>query len=352
MGRNRRGVATTNLSFIDAMSVGLGAAILLFMILHHATEVRSTQKHHAIAENVSELEDEVLKKRQAAEQQAAALERTEQQLRAARARAQALRQELQVPPQDDESSEQRVEELQARVKELQERVDKLRSSQQADAVRAREGEGRRQYLTGMDVRGRRILVLMDTSASMLDETLVNVILRRNRSEAIQKQSPKWRWALEAVDWLSTQIPESAQFQIYSFNTQVESVVEGTTGQWLTVGDGQQLNTTIRKLRERVPKGGTSLARAFEAATKLSPQPDNIYLLTDGLPTQGNRIRTGTVRPSERMDYFNQAVRRLPRTTAVHVMLFPMEGDASAAGAFWQLARNTDGSFITPSRDWP
>lgn len=352
MARNKRAVATTNLSFIDAMSVGLGAAILLFMILHHATEVRSTQKHHAIAEKVSELEDEVLKKRQAAEQQASALERTEQQLRASRARAQAMRQELKEQPQEEAGSDREVEQLKAQVLALQQRVDELRSTQQAEAVRAREGEGRRQYLTGMDVRGKRILILMDTSASMLDETLVNVILRRNRSQASQKQAPKWRWALEASDWLSTQIPESAQFQIYSFNTQVDSVVEGTTGQWLSVGEGKQLNTAISKLRDQVPQGGTSLTRAFEAAAKLSPQPDNIYLLTDGLPTQGIRIRGGTVSPNERMGYFNEAVRRLPRSASVHIMLFPMEGDASASGAFWQLAFTTGGSFMTPSRDWP
>lgn len=351
MAKNRREITTTNLSFIDAMSVGLGAAILLFMILHHATEVRSTQKHHAIAEKVSALEEEVLKKRQTVEQQAAALQRAEEQLRAARARAQAMIQELETQPQDEGSSRD-LEELQSQVLAMQERVDELRSEQQADAVRAREGEGRRQYLTGMDVRGKRILVLMDTSASMLDETVVNVILRRNRSQASQKQAPKWRWALEAANWLSTQIPESARFQIYTFNTRTASVIEGTTGQWLRVGDGQQLNTAIKNLREQVPQGGTSLTRAFEAAARLSPQPDNIYLLTDGLPTQGSNIRGGTVNPNERANYFNQAVNRLPRSTSVHVMLFPMEGDARAAGAFWQLAQTTSGSFMTPSRDWP
>jgi len=30
----------------------------------------------------------------------------------------------------------------------------------------------------------------------------------------------------------------------------------------------------------------------------------------------------------------------------------MEGDAWAAAAFWALAINSQGSFMTPSRDWP
>jgi len=33
-------------------------------------------------------------------------------------------------------------------------------------------------------------------------------------------------------------------------------------------------------------------------------------------------------------------------------LLPMEGDAYAAAAFWKLAVDTNGSFLTPARDWP
>jgi len=31
---------------------------------------------------------------------------------------------------------------------------------------------------------------------------------------------------------------------------------------------------------------------------------------------------------------------------------PLEGDPSAAAVFWQLAQYTQGSFLTPSKDWP
>jgi hypothetical protein len=30
----------------------------------------------------------------------------------------------------------------------------------------------------------------------------------------------------------------------------------------------------------------------------------------------------------------------------------MEGDPMAAAAYWNLARTTGGSFISPSKDWP
>src|SRR3546814_11570719 len=91
----------------------------------------------------------------------------------------------------------------------------------------------------MQVKGKRVLILMDTSASMLDETVVGVIRRRNMDIATQRASPKWRWALNAVDWISTQVPASAQFQVYAFNTKTESAIAGTTGNWLAVGNGAQ-----------------------------------------------------------------------------------------------------------------
>lgn len=355
MATHRRSVTTANLSFIDAMSVGLGAVILLFMILHHAIERVASQKNHATSEKVSMLEDEVLKKRQAAAQMAAALQATRQQLRAAQAQASSLIKELK--SQDAEGSgsdDSKLASLKSEVLTLQARVDELRAKQTEaeNATRERAGEGTRQYLAGMQVKGKRILILMDTSASMLDETVVGVIRRRNMDVATQRASPKWRWALDAVDWISTQVPASAQFQVYAFNTTTESTIAGTTGNWLAVGNGAQLSAAIQNLRQRVPSGGTSLTRAFAAAAALSPQPDNIYLLTDGLPTQGATIRGGLVSADQRMNLFSEALRALPRGIAVHTLLFPMEGDPKAAGAYWELAQITAGSIVAPSRDWP
>jgi len=55
---------------------------------------------------------------------------------------------------------------------------------------------------------------------------------------------------------------------------------------------------------------------------------------------------------ERMTYFNVARGVVPRGVPVNTILYPMEGDPLAAGAYWSLALKTKGSFITPSSDWP
>ena len=157
---------------------------------------------------------------------------------------------------------------------------------------------------------------------------------------------------DAADWLSTQLPRDARFQLYVFNTPARAVRPGTDGTWLEARDTKALDDAIARLRGMAPEGGTSLENAFIAAAALSPPPDNILLLTDGLPTQGRAPRERLVSGKERLKLFERAVQALPKGVPVNTLLFPMEGDPMAAPAFWKLAIATGGSFLTPSRDWP
>ncbi len=77
---------------------------------------------------------------------------------------------------DVESREEEVKRLEAKAKE-------------SEGTKARSfiGEGDRQYLTGLKIGGQHILLAIDTSASMLDDTIVNVIRRRNMSDDGEKR---------------------------------------------------------------------------------------------------------------------------------------------------------------------
>ena len=87
--------------------------------------------------------------------------------------------------------------------------------------------------------------------------------------------------------------------------------------------------------------------------QLKPRPDNIYLLTDGLPTLGTKKATNkTISAEQRLALFKQAIQMLPAGIPVNIILFPMEGDPMAASAYWQLAQTSGGSFLTPASDWP
>ena len=110
---------------------------------------------------------------------------------------------------------------------------------------------------------------------------------------------------------------------------------------------------VDALRQEIPNGGTSLHKAFAIIPTLPSPPDNIILLTDGLPTMAGRKPHGyKVSPKKRFNHFVAATRTLPTGVPINVILYPMEGDPRAASAFWRLAINTRGSYFCPSEDWP
>ena len=110
---------------------------------------------------------------------------------------------------------------------------------------------------------------------------------------------------------------------------------------------------MENIRQQVPTGGSSLVNLILEIRQLSPIPDNVYVITDGLPTQGeNEPRGATVTGKRRLDLFGEAIDRLPKQIPINVIMFPMEGDPMASAAFWNVARVTGGAFISPSWDWP
>ena len=148
---------------------------------------------------------------------------------------------------------------------------------------------------------------------MLADEVVKVAMLRVRDEPTQKQSPKWTRALKTVDWLTSQLPVGAKFQVITFNTEAKPILDGTEGQWLEVADTPKLEAISEALREQLPSGGTSLHNAFSAVAALPDPPDNIFLLTDGLPTQGPRPpRKSTASGAERLELFRKAIRLLPK----------------------------------------
>jgi hypothetical protein len=188
---------------------------------------------------------------------------------------------------------------------------------------------------------------------MLADSVVNVIRRRNMDDDLVRKAPKWVWTMRTVEWLVAQLPPSSRFQVYLFNTEAYAAVPGSEGEWLDAADSLDLEEAVAGLREFVPGNGTSLENAFAAMADFADKPDNIFLLTDGLPTQGTKPPTKyMVSGEQRRRHFLNSLKKLPRGVPVNAILFPMEGDPEAAALFWQLAMNSNGAFIAPSRDWP
>jgi hypothetical protein len=363
MARRKRSFSTFNLSFLDIMSCGFGAVVLVFLIIDHSIEVQSQELNQDLLSEVSLLEEDIRDGEEGLVRLRNTIDEVDDRLadadgRATRIIEQTREYEALIASlvQDGFTDDEDVEKLKAELRRLEDEIQKLREAaeeQSGKSARSFVGEGRRQYLTGLNLGGRHIAILLDVSSSMLADRLVNVIRLRNMDPAVQRQADKWSRALNTVDWLTAQLPVAAEYQVLTFNTDARPALPETAGQWLEVADQAQLEQVSTALHDIVPTGGTSLANAFAALQTLTPAPDNIFLITDGLPTQGTSPPRGTtISGRDRQRLFRDAVRQLPANVPVNIILAPMEGDPMAASEFWQLARSSGGSFMSPSQDWP
>ena len=353
------------MAFLDAMTCGFGALVLFFMVISALAGKRADDLSADLRAEADRLAQVVLE----GNLKLVELRNSVDQVDDERVTAQGLSRrmlemlreiEVELATFDEQTLARRenVRQLQSDLKTLEEEAKRLSASipsneTPGDRLRSFVGDGDRQYVTGLKVGGRRILVLVDKSASMLDRRLVNILRRRNMDDDSKRNAPKWQKAVAAVDWVTTQIPRSSKFQIYSFDETSRALVDGSEGQWLDGGSADDLNKAVAALKGAVPGGGTNLARALASVGQLSPRPDNIILLVDGLPTQGLKgSNRNKVTGRQRARLFRDAVAGLETNIPVNVLLFPMEGDPEAASLYWRLAIRTGGAFLTPTRDWP
>ena len=359
----RRSFSIFSLSFLDVMSCGFGAVILIFLVMNHTTEEAERRVNVDRLADARLLDYQVLKgerelfelieRTEALKQR---MSEAEQRLASSRAALERRKDDFSKLEAESIAQRENAARLKSDLETREKEVERLRAMEEANdggRIRSFKGEGDRQYLTGMKVGGKHVFIAVDTSASMLDETIVNVIRRRNMSDDRKRAAPKWQRAIRTAEWIAAQLPLDANFQLYGFAATATSLVAGSPGQWVPLGEGRELDAAMTSLRTTVPTGGTSLANLVAALRAMQPPPDNVYLITDALPTQDeDPPRGATVDGRTRLRLFAEAIREVPAQVPVNVILFPMEGDPMAAAAFWNLARTSGGSFISPSRDWP
>ena len=185
----RRRVSPLSLAFLDVMFCGFGAVILIFLILYHATNQTNSIVDPTISAEIKKLENEVLEGQEGLLDIRNTVDDINLEIVTAQGRARQIQeqintflQELAALENSSTASIENIEKLRADVESLKEELLRLQASaldQKGDSVSQFLGDGSRQYLSGLYLGGQRILILVDTSASMLDETLVNIIRTRN-----------------------------------------------------------------------------------------------------------------------------------------------------------------------------
>ena len=364
MARKRRPFEVFSMSFLDCMSCGFGAVILFFMIIN--AQVRETTENPSdLMAETRQIEVEILDGRKnlvlaknTVENLTSEKDSAEGMIAQIIALIEELRAELAQYDSETLAEIERVEKLQTDIKTLEEEVKRLlamaeETESEGNRLREFKGEGDRQYLTGLKLGGERTLILVDRSASMLDDTIVNIIRRRNMPIDEKLRAVKWRQVVASVDWLTAQFLPGSEFQMYMFNNEVEPIIKGSEGVWLKADDATQLDEAMRVLRRTAPEGGTNMKAAMGIVLSMTPPPDNIILLVDGLPTMdGPTSKSKTVSGAERRRLFSNALRELPSNIPVNIFLYPLEGDFEAPFLYWLLAYRSGGSLISVSKDWP
>ena len=363
--RARRREPGGTLAFLDVMACGLGAAILLFLIVKHhtGTAVEPDAGEHAPAAARAG-EETLAALRQEADRLAGRIEEAERESR--------QRREPQAPAEPRDASredagrarlgelERAIRREQARNAALRKEVESIDPNQARDVIEDVQG-GEEEYLLGLKVEGRRIAILIDRSASMTDERLIDVIARKIRPDAEKRQGPKWRRTLRTARWLLHRLPAGSEVAVIAFNDRATALHGGA---WADGRDRAVLRGLFGELDRLVPTGATNLEAGLKALDRLSPPATDVYVVTDGLPTQSvsspgllsgcSSNSKGRVSGACRKLLFHASLKHSapPPGRKVHVVLLPLEGDPEAAPAYWKWTARAGGLLMTPARSWP
>ncbi len=353
---SRRRPPGFNLAFLDIMACGLGAIILIFMLVkYHSAEpdVESRALQSALANAQNENDATEISNRALA----AEIEKLKTQLRQQATRA----------AQTDDKRVAAATEMIDLTKQIA-RLQQQKAQQQsaAENIAALKKKPPRktheEHLLGLRVEGKRILILLDNSASMADERLVDIIKIKVADAATKKSAPKWRRAIAVAHWIIERIPDDSEYMIIHYNDSVKFL---SGKKWLRGDDATARADALQKLDALYPRNATNLHAALESAQTAAPRATDIYVITDSLPTEGrDRLsalrkfkacgigKKNTVSGACRRELFYAAVRGFGNDAKVNTVLLPIEGDPDAAYAYWLWSASTTGMMISPAGSWP
>jgi len=339
------------------MACGLGAVVLLFVLLKYDIGKRFDEKDNLSSElsSLQLSEKQLSKKIRVVEK----LSLEEEKLR------NELSDEISKITKELEAINQNLSSQEQTNQALKDAIETTPIQKPADVVQD-PSLGEEEYVLGLKVEGSRIAILIDHSASMTDVKLADIISRKARSDPIKKRGPKWLRTKKIVRWLLARLPDRARVAVIAFNNKARTLGHA---QWVRGRDAKALEKIISDVDNLIPAGPTNLQEGLDQLRKLKPRPTNLYLITDGLPTMGNSSYGGLVpffscssllgkstniSGECRKELFRQTLNDSglgPGTTA-NIILLPIEGDPEASPEYWNWSATTGGLLITPAEGWP
>ena len=335
--KHRRQAQSSSLSFIDCICCGFGAVLLLFIL---------TAK------------SQIDQKETDAKQALAAFQMLQEAIAGAEEKQKSVEGELaSLNPQPDLAEVIGLNQLDTKLERLSKAVEEKKAAlafldkkaESSEAVAASERPSAdKSYLSGLRLQGPRVLILLENSGSMLAENAQNAltIIRSGNSS----QSEKWLRAKAAVRAVLAAIPKGTKVAVLQMN-QTASPLFGTLEEpYMDPYENSELIRILDRLETLDAAGGANLLNALTVIKNLREQPSSLLLIGDGLPTAPNPTNK-LLSEKDRIRLFNLAMSARPNFP-FNTILFPFEGDPSAAALFWKLGSRTKGITLIPDNDWP
>ncbi|MCY4051356.1 MAG: VWA domain-containing protein [Gammaproteobacteria bacterium] len=361
MPKSRPVTSPFGLAFLDVMACGLGAVTLIFMLVKYNTNVSEAETDHG---NLDSEIAEMRAEQEASEQQLAELVAEYRSL-TKQTEDQQIRMASRVD--QEEGKEKKLQQLRLEVQALEKAAEELKQAKSEEPAPIIESPGPTQHhLLGIRVEGKRILILIDSSSSMTNSRIVDIVTTQVSDDATKQKAPKWQRTLRAVNWIIERVPEGSQYMIVFYAKRADFLIGN---RWIKSNDSKQTQRAMKALSDLVPNGSTNLHSAIEFIIRQSINPSNIYLITDGLPTLGpipklttlaslgcnpTEFSKSTISGACRLALFVGA-RELYNTNikaSLNTILMPLEGDPHAIYSYWTLASNNGGTVTSPGVGWP
>jgi hypothetical protein len=336
MKKRRREVQSSALSFMDCICCGFGAVLLLFILTTKKQIILSAEETN---------------------QSVAAAETLQSAIEAAEAEQKALEKEIEaLDPQPDTNATslaQLAAEQERLAKEIENQAEALKALQtENDPSESPASLDRpsadQSYLSGLQLRGPRAVILLESSGSMLAETAGEAVSILQQGSG--NTSQKWLRAKAALRAVLAAIPKGTKVAVLQMGESTSPISGTPQAPYIDPYDNAALITLLDRLENLEAKGGANLSNGILAVNNLQERASSLLIIGDGLPTAPAPPGRG-LSEAERVRLFNQAAALRPNYP-VNVILFPFEGDPSAVGLFWQLSGRTNGITLVPDNDWP
>lgn len=334
--KHRRQEQSSALSFIDCICCGFGAVLLLFILTAKSQIIQketSTEQALAAAEVLREAISAALEEQKTVDAKLALL------------KPQPKSETIDLTQLNAELTRlsEAIEEKKAALSYLDEETT---SSEEVAAFERPSAD--KSYLSGLHLQGPRVLILLENSGSMLADNAKDALTIMRAGSG--SQSEKWQRAKAAVRAVIAAIPKGTEVALLHMN-QTTSPLSGTpVDPYMDPYNNSELIDMLDRLDRLDASGGANLLNALVAIKNLNRRPDSLLLISDGLPTAPNPT-SKTLSEKDRVLLFNQAMSarlNIPFNT----ILFPFQGDSSAAALFWKLGSRTNGITLVPDNDWP